>query len=656
MEGTVFQEKRPSRAEQLARKRLGKGAKCQGRPSQRVPELHGTKCHGTTPQRVQKLHRRGTKCQGTTLVVPQAAEKRTGALAAEACFSGAFPKVLPFSAASKALLPVSLALLLAFSVPGFAQAASGAAMTGPYRIAGTVINAVTGEPVRGAQVALLTVEDSQMFASTESGEDGHFAIDHLPAAKFQLTVSKRGYCTWFYEEHDEYNTAIVTGEGQETGNLVFQLPPGAVLSGVVAGDGGDPVEGATVMLFEKPRGHDPDAKIEPAGTATTDDMGAYEFSGLTAGEYLLAVKAQPWYAINRTSSGPGVGSGQRQETESQASLDVAYPVTYFDSTTEEGSATPIVLTGGSRQDANISLHAVPALHLEVNTPGNLEGKNAHPKLRQSIFGVETGTGGEDVQYDGRTGKTEFTGVAPGHYELTQGDPPRVAALDATASQQVDPDAGAPTVSVNGSVRMVSGAVPSGATVLSLEPVDGAEGEEISQPLANRKTFSFDAVPPGIWALQVEESKGETMPVLSVTLGAHAQAGNRITVQDRPLSLVVTVSAHAARIEGFARRDGKGVSAAMVVLVPKTSASARSLTADLARRDQSDSDGSFALLNVAPGEYTVVAIEDGWELDWANPAVIGRYLPGGQTVTVRDGAEIEPGRRIVLSEPVTVQAR
>ncbi|MGA7342013.1 MAG: hypothetical protein WBX18_15515, partial [Terracidiphilus sp.] len=136
----------------------------------------------------------------------------------------------------------------------------------------------------------------------------------------------------------------------------------------------------------------------------------------------------------------------------------------------------------------------------------------------------------------------------------------------------------------------------------------------------------------------------------------AQAGNRVAVQDRPLTLEVAVSAAATRIEGFAHRNSKGFAGAMVVLVPKN----LSLMASLARRDQSDSDGSFALLNVVPGAYTVVAIEDGWEVDWGNPSVMARYLPGGVAVTVKDesdnGTPNGPGTVIRLPEPVTVQAR
>ena len=55
-----------------------------------------------------------------------------------------------------------------------------------------------------------------------------------------LTASKRGFRTVFYDDHEGYNTAIVTGPDQDTTHLIFFLVPGAVLHGVVSGDGGDP--------------------------------------------------------------------------------------------------------------------------------------------------------------------------------------------------------------------------------------------------------------------------------------------------------------------------------------------------------------------------------------------------------------------------------
>jgi hypothetical protein len=166
------------------------------------------------------------------------------------------------------------------------------------------------------------------------------------------------------------------------------------------------------------------------------------------------------------------------------------------------------------------------------------------------------------------------------------------------------------------------------------------------------SFKMNDVPPGSWLVEAlfEDTGLQTqMPVLAVGLrGGRPVAGNRIAVDDKPLSLVVTVSAGNTRIEGFARKDGKGVAGAMVILVPKDI----SQIAELARRDQSDSDGSFALLNVAPGDYTLVAVDDAWGMDWFDPAVISRYLPHGMAVTVKDKSD----KTLRLAEPVPVEAR
>jgi uncharacterized protein (DUF2141 family) len=526
---------------------------------------------------------------------------------------------------SAILLGCGIALLAA-SVSARSQKAPSAAL---YRIAGTVVNAVTGEPVRGASVAVLAHADSRTVASAISGNDGHFAFDGLPAAKYQLTASRRGYCTGFYDQHEEFNSAIVTGPDQGTGSLVFRLMPGAVLRGVVTADGGDTVEGATVSLFAKPHGHEPGAKITQEDTATTDDTGAYEFSNLTEGEYLLAVKADPWYAMHGAAS-------------AGTALDVAYPVTYFDSTTDEASAVPIALAGGSSIQANINLHAVPALHLAVEAPRRQDGTFTRPELRQTIFGAEVPEGSAGFTDATKAGGGEFTGVAPGRYELTQGDPPRVALLDAAASQQVDPAVGTPAVVVAGNVESAPG-----AALVTLEPLDAAQGLRPLQSDVKHGAFRFPVVPAGVWILHVANAAGFEMQVVMISAVGRTRAGNRLTVQDRPLFLVVRASEGTVRVEGFARKEGKGQAGVMVVLVPKN----MQALPQLARRDQSDSDGSFSLLNVVAGQYTVVAIEDGWTLDWSRLDVIGRYLPGGVPVTVT-GAQ---GKAVRLSAPVPVQS-
>lgn len=526
-----------------------------------------------------------------------------------------------------------------------AQPATPAAAptAGAYRIAGVVVNAVTGEPVRRATVAVLDEEDSHTVASVQSDSEGKFELVGLPAAKYQLTAAKRGFRTAFFDEHDEYNSAIVAGPGQDTGNLTFRLMPGAVLRGVVTADGGDPVDGARVMLFEQPQHHLQGAHITQADTALTDDTGAYEFSNLATGEYLLAVVAEPWYALHQET----VRSAATPVSEQSAALDVAYPVTYYESTTDEASATPIALAGGSREEANINLHPVPALHLAVAAPRKADGSIARAELRQTVFGAQISAVSAGFLDALQTGATDFTGIAPGHYRLVQGDPPRILDLDATASQQVDPDAGTPAPVVAGILRMATGQPLPDEVNLTLDPVDGAPGQSELTTVSQKGRFTFDAVPPGTWSLTATAG-GKVLPVVSTTEGGAGRSGGLLTVRDHAVSMPVTLSQGDTRIEGFAVKGGKGVAGAMVVLAPRDSAA----WLGLIRRDQSDSDGSFTLRDVAPGQYTVFAIEKGWDLDWSRPEAMARYLQKGTNVSISS----QSGKLVRLAQPVVVEPR
>ena len=120
------------------------------------------------------------------------------------------------------------------------------------------------------------------------------------------------------------------------------------------------------------------------------------------------------------------------------------------------------------------------------------------------------------------------------------------------------------------------------------------------------------------------------------------------MKSRSLSLTVTVALGKTNIEGFAFKDGRGQAGVMVVLVPKDPAA----SLEEFRLDQSDSDGSFLLHQVIPGDYTLVAIEDGWDLNWGRPEATRPYLPKGIpiTVTATSGASMH------LSAPISIQSR
>jgi len=534
--------------------------------------------------------------------------------------------------------------LVIFSVMALLATAGAQPAPSPtplYRITGTVVNSVTGEPVRRSIVAALSSSDQQTIASVETGSDGQFALEGLAAGKYDVVAFRRGFLLSLYDQHELFNTAIVTSEGQQTEGLILRMTPVSSLHGVVTGDGGDPVENAKILLFLKPRSHNPGARVTQIGETATDDTGTYDFGDLAPGEYLLAVKAEPWYALHHSA----VGSRQRLPDQTGIALDVAYPVTFFDSTTDEASAIPIILAAGSREEADINLHAVPALHLIVETPARQDGLPSSASLMHTIFGDVASTEQMLPLYGAQA--VEFTGVAPGHYELEHGDPPRIADLDASANQQLDPNLGKPAAEVSGTLRSSSGAALPDKVTLSLESLDTVHGQTSHNVQSSDGQFTFKSIRQGNYELTAGTSQKQ-LPITSITIGNRTHPGNQITVLDKPLQAVVTVNLSETRIEGFARKGEKGVPGVMVVLVPKEPSAFPSL----ARRDQSDSDGSFTLIDVAPGRYTVVAIEDGWDLDWELPEVIGRYLPKGISVTVTESS----GKLVRLTEAVPVQAR
>jgi hypothetical protein len=492
--------------------------------------------------------------------------------------------------------------------------------------------------VQRATVSVLAIADDRTVASARTDAQGQFSFERLPPAKYPLTASKRGFRTAFYDDHEGYNTAIVTGPDQDTTHLIFFLVPDSVLHGTVTGDGGDPVEGARVMLFRKPAGEWTDSTLN-VGTTTTDDTGAYEFGNLADGDYSVAVSARPWFAIRRAAANAA--------SKNVKELDVAYPVTYYDSTTEEDAATPISLGQGARVQVDIHLHAVPAVRITVDGVRRAQGRFAHPELQQVIFGTPVFAESVGPLDALQKGSTDFYGMAPGHYELTLGDPPRVVNLDASENSEVGPDAGSPLCSLGGTLRMANGAAPPDDAIVSLRSFGNIlRHTQPTSPTRNGR-FELTSAAPGNWGVMVNSRNGR-LTVLGVGTEAAIRPGDTVAVRDSVSNLVVLLGEASARIDGFVQKDGKGIGGTMVVLVPKEPAQMEALS----RRDQSDSDGSFSLRDVVPGQYTLIAIEDGWKLDWTVPGALARYLPRGTAVTVQDNsaATVHP------AGPVVVQPR
>jgi Carboxypeptidase regulatory-like domain len=542
-----------------------------------------------------------------------------------------------------AILGCGLMLVQVHPASGAQQAPS---LGATFRIAGTVVSTSGGNPLARARVSILDARNPQNVESTITSEDGRFEFKQLGPGKYGLQGAKRGFITASYDAHEQYSTAIVTGAGLDTEHVVLRLAPSAVISGKVLDESGDPVRHATVSLYREDRRIGV-GRIVIMRADSTDDQGAYEFTRLDTGSYFISVVATPWYAVHPlTSRQPGT----ENMPAADRSLDLAYAITYYGDATEPDDASPIPVRGGDRLQADIHLAPVPALHLLFHAPENgRDGFRMPVFLKPSFDGMELVQAGSMQSVS--PGLFEITGVAAGKYHVRmrgngRGDQANSEIDLSTDGQDLDTAKMEPASNIKTTVRLLGEAAlpPHLGIALRNSKMRIAAWEEVNA----KGELEFQGVAPGKYeVLAFAESKA--FSVVQVSSRNSETSGHILNVAAGSSDTIsLSLVGGTVEVEGFAKRASKAVPGAMVVLVPKDPESHR----ELFRRDQSDQDGSFSLGDVIPGSYTIVAIENGWDLDWSRPGVIAHYGKHAKTVTVSEHAQSP----MHLPDPVEVQPR
>jgi uncharacterized protein (DUF2141 family) len=534
------------------------------------------------------------------------------------------------------------------------SAAGGASnIARSFTIAGTAVNARTGEALAQARVSVEEVGAPSRAILVTTGPDGHFAFTGLKAGKYRLSGAKRGFLPRAYQQHERFSTAIVTGAEFATDELELPLTPMALITGHVYDEFGEGVRGAQVILYFENRGAGM-RRIVQTSNAQTDDRGYYDFNLLRPGNYYVAVTAKPWYAIHTASEGNGRTDATMNASHIPQSLDVAYPTTYYGGVSEAEQATPIEIQGGDQQQIDVHVSPAQSLHLRFRVPVNpTDGSYTFsaPMLLKRVFDnvqFQPIEGGQMVA----PGVFEVSGVPPGRYTVrargvTSGQAGQSTELDVERDgQEVGETHNEPLASLKVLLKMPAGEpLPKTYQVLLLGPHERAAGFQRGNASAQ---VTFENVAPGTYAIRVS-AEGKSYFVTRTASAAGDSEGHDVTVgAGAAMEVTASVATGNVTIEGVVQRNGKALGGVMVALVPKDADN----HAELFRRDQSDLDGSFHVADVIPGSYTVIAVEDAWGFEWRRPELLARYVQHGQTLTV---GELMRGS-VHLPEPVEVQPR
>jgi protocatechuate 3,4-dioxygenase beta subunit len=256
---------------------------------------------------------------------------------------------------------MSVALIIAAALLLFQPRPSGypeppPLLTGTASVHGRVIDALSGQPIEGAEVRLVdaTIETetrdikgrtvmTRQFARTnkaESGADGAYAFDGIRDGTYRLFVTHRWYlpscrgAAMVRSQCDEISVVV----DQRLDHANVSLSPAGIIRGRVLDKDGDPIAGAVV----KTEYADPTTQIPNSVVSGAD--GRFEITPVPAGQALVRVDP------------PGGGL-------------VWHRVMYYPGVHARDDARPVTTEAGRVTDIEIRLRDIPTATIRTKLSG-----------------------------------------------------------------------------------------------------------------------------------------------------------------------------------------------------------------------------------------------------------------------------------------------
>jgi hypothetical protein len=188
-------------------------------------------------------------------------------------------------------------------------------------VQGQVVNAVTAEPLKKAQVTLRNASTNSSLSAT-SDQAGSYSLAGAEPGTYDLLVQRRGFVSSGTSVSLQ-GTGVgwacpAPPPGQAVVDAVIRLAPQAVMAGRVVDRDGEPIPGASVQAIQS-HGSGSAQRYSVAATATTNDLGEYRIFGLASGRYYL-------------------GAAYRSEA--------GFGAVYYPGTEEAGRALPVDIRAG----------------------------------------------------------------------------------------------------------------------------------------------------------------------------------------------------------------------------------------------------------------------------------------------------------------------
>jgi hypothetical protein len=537
------------------------------------------------------------------------------------------------------------------------------AATGTARIAGRVVSAETGAPLRRAQIRVTSTEARLNRVVTTDG-DGRYELLNLPAGRYRLYVNRAGYVALEYGQARPFEAGkpLDLANGQAIEKVDFSLPRGSAITGRITDEFGDPMTDVQVQAMRYQFVNGARQLVNSGRLAQTDDLGQYRIFGLMPGEYVIRASLR---------QNPGAQGANEPDP-------MGYPGTYYPGVIDVGQAQAVTVTLG-QELSSVAFAVLPARLSRIS--GIVMGSDGRPLSGANVILRPRGPGGPPPLRAGGNnqvrgdGSFQLTNVPPGEYVLDVQQRPQnirnlqdinlsqleFASMPLSVSGDIDTLTIVTTagVTVSGRVAFEGTAPPNANMQVMANPSAGGSaplmmmmatralgGGRVNQDgtfelrgIAGVRVIRIQGIPTG-WAL-----KSITIDGNDVTdTGFDFRPGSNVN------AVVITLTNRVTEVGGTVR-DARGQPVADYVFVafPEDSKlwGAQSRHVQIARPNQN---GAFTMKGLPPGRYlaaVVPALETGMQTD---PAVLDELRTGAESFSLSEGQTLSLNLEMSSRQP------
>jgi uncharacterized protein (DUF2141 family) len=579
-------------------------------------------------------------------------------------------------------------------------------LVGKSSLAGIVVNE-SGRPVKGARVSLGGGAVSRSEISSATGE---YFFDKLPEGRYSINANRTRYLAGSYGQKrpDRSGTTIQLGDGEQKKDLKITLFSGAVISGTVFGDDGEPVQNAQVRA-SKYSMRTGVRRLQQSNNASTDDRGMYRLYGLTPGEYVISATSnnqdfgpqmnlEMALAIEKAAATAAAAGGDANVRTSftngvltlpggqtiEAPAPVTFAPTYYPGAISPSGAMSVTVAGGEeRQGIDITLMKVQTATITgmvVSAAGPLP-QNITISLQPTDEAAQ-GMGGSSARVT-PDGRFTLRTVPPGQYNVVArattavrvpvpGAPGGAGGVQEVQTTQTV-STGRALVSVDGSplsnviVTLDGGKTVSGRVLfeggmppdlnrsritasLQLSQTGPSIGVAPPQPAVVNAdgTFKFTNVSPGRYTLRV--GGAQNYATKSSIVRGRDSLDYPFEVDNEDVNdALVTMTANYVPTELSGMITDQTGKPAVDYTIVVFSSDQQFWTAG-SRRIQTSrpaTDGKYLLRGLPPGQYQIAALSDlepGMQYD---PEFLRALVGASTRVTLGDGAKVTQDLRITV---------